>query len=288
MKSVIITGSNRGIGLETAIAFGRAGYKVYATMRNTESASELVNRAQQESLPISIHQLDVNSNESVKNCIASILDENGSVDVLVNNAGIERRGSVEELDLSEFEGVMNTNYLGPIRCAKAVIPKMRQGSSGCIINVTSVAGRIALAPFGPYNASKFALEALSETMAIHLKPFNIRVAIVEPGIIDTDMSRGIQDGSSESHYPNLHRIADMFATSLKNPVPPTIVADKILEIAESDTNQLRHPVGPDAIPFLEWRASMTDEEWVNWHSADDDTWYEALARDVGMDARQKT
>ncbi len=287
MKSVIITGSNRGIGLETAIAFARAGYKVYATMRNTESATELNQRAGQESLPISILELDVNSDASAKNCIESILQENGPVDVLVNNAGIERRGSVEETDLSVYEAVMNTNYLGPIRCAQAVIPKMRAEGSGCIINVTSVAGRIPLAPFGPYNASKYALEALSETMAMELKPYNIKVAIVEPGIIDTDMARGIQDGSSESHYPNLRRIADMFATSLKNPVPPTIVADKILEIAENDTNQLRHPVGPDAIPFLEWRASMTDEEWVDWHAVDDDTWYEALARDVGMDARSK-
>ncbi len=101
------------------------------------------------------------------------------------------------------------------------------------------------------------------------------------------MARGIQDGSSESQYPNLRRIADMFATSLKNPVPPSLVAEKILEVAESDTNQLRHPVGPDAIPFLEWRASMTDEEWVDWHAVDDDAWYEALARDVGMDARSK-
>ena len=71
-------------------------------------------------------------------------------------------------------------------------------------------------------------------MAIHLKPFNIKVAIIEPGIIDTDMARGIQDGSSESHYPNLHRIADMFAASLKNPVPPTLVADKILDIVEEN------------------------------------------------------
>lgn len=271
--------------METAIAFGRAGYKVYATMRNMDSGSELAERAEQESLPITIHQLDVNSDDSVKSCIRSILQENGPVDVLVNNAGIERRGSVEETDISKYESVMNTNYLGPIRCAQMVIPSMRERGSGCIINVTSVAGRIPVAPFGPYNASKFALEALSETMAIELKPFGIKVGIVEPGIIDTDMARGAQV-FPESMYPNGQRIADMFATSLKNPVHPSLVAEKILEVAESENDQLRHPVGPDAQPFIEWRESMTDEEWVNWHAADDDTWYEALERDVGMDARQ--
>lgn len=285
MKSVIITGSNRGIGLETALAFGRAGYKVYATMRSLESGSQLKDRS--ESFAISLHQMDVNSNESVKSCIESIIQENGSIDVLVNNAGIERRGAVEETDISVYESVMNTNYLGPIRCAQAVIQSMRENGGGCIINVTSVAGRIPLAPFGPYNASKFALEALSESMAIEVKPFNIRVGIVEPGIIDTDMAQAIQYGDGDTQYPNQRRIGDMFTTSLKNPVSPTIVAEKILEVAEDDNSLLRHPVGPDAVPFLEWRASMTDEEWIAWHSTDDDSWYDALENDVGMDARQK-
>lgn len=285
MKSILITGSNRGIGFESAVAFARKGYKVYATMRNTDSGTQLMSKAKEESLPIEVHQLDVNSDQSVKQCIAAILEKHGPIDILLNNAGIERRGSLEETDISTYEQVMNTNYLGPIRCSKAVIPYMRKRNSGCIINVTSVAGRIPVAPFGPYNSSKFALEALSETMAIELKPFNIKVAIVEPGIIDTDMARGIQHGP-KSIYPNGKRIADMFVTSLKNPVPPSLVAETILEIAESNNDQLRYPVGPDAVPFLDWRASMTDEEWVAWHAADDETWYDALESDVGMDARQ--
>jgi NAD(P)-dependent dehydrogenase (short-subunit alcohol dehydrogenase family) len=287
MKSVIITGSNRGIGLETAIAFGRAGYKVYGTMRSIESSAELAERAQKESLAISMHQLDVNSDESVRSCIRTIIAENGPVDILVNNAGIERRGSVEETALSVYQEVMNTNYFGPIRCAQAVIPEMRAKGGGCIINVTSVAGRIPVAPFGPYNGSKFALEAVSECMAIELKPFKIRVAIIEPGIINTDMAQGIKQVDSQSEYPNQRRISDMFAASLKNPVHPKVVADKILQVAEDENSALRHPVGPDAIPFLEWRASMTDEEWVAWHAASDDDWYDALESDVGMDARQK-
>ena len=286
MKSAIITGSNRGIGLETALAFGRAGYKVFATMRNLDSGKDLLTKSDAESLDISIHQMDVNSDESVKRCVADILSNHGQVEVLVNNAGIERRGSLEETPIPVYEAVMNTNYLGPIRCAQAVITPMRERKSGCIINVSSVAGRIPLAPFGPYNASKFALEALSETMAIELKPFNVRVAIVEPGIIDTDMARAIQTGP-ESIYPNGSRVGSMFAASLQNPVPPSLVADKILEVAQSDSDQLRYPVGPDAIPFLEWRASMTDEQWVAWHAADEETWLHNMENDLGMNLREQ-
>ena len=285
MKSVIITGSNRGIGLETALAYAGAGYKVFATMRDTESAEALLSKAKEGSQSISVHQMDVNSDQSVKQCIADILENHGPVDVLVNNAGIERRGSVEETDMSAFESVMNTNYLGAIRCAKALIPSMRKRRSGLIINISSVAGKIPTAPFGPYCASKFALEAISEAMAIELKPFNINVAIVEPGIIDTDMARGVRNGP-DSIYPNGKRMGLIFSTSLQEPVHPSLVAEKILDIAESDSDQLRHPVGPDAIPFLEWRASMTDEQWVNWHSADEETWYQNMQNDLGMNVRE--
>ena len=271
--------------METALAYAAAGYNVFATMRHPESAEALLSRAEKESLSISVHQMDVNADDSVKQCISEILENHGPVDILVNNAGIESRGSVEETDMSVYEAVMNTNYFGAIRCAKALIPAMRKRRRGLIINISSVAGRIPTAPLGPYCASKFALEALSEAMAIELKPFNVKVAIVEPGIIDTDMARGIADGP-DSIYPNGKRMALIFSTSLKQPVHPSLVAAKILEIAESDSDQLRHPVGPDAIPFLEWRASMTDEQWVNWHSADEETWYQNMENDLGMNVRE--
>lgn len=270
--------------METALAFGRAGYKVFATMRDPEAGKDLLSKSTSESLDISLHKMDVNSDESVEKCINDILSNYGQIDVLVNNAGIERRGSVEETDISVYESVMNTNYLGPVRCSKSVIPSMRENRSGMIINVTSVAGKIATAPFGPYAASKFALEAVSETMAIELKPFNVNVAIVEPGIIDTDMARGIQFGP-DSIYPNGRRMGLIFETSLKEPTHPSLVAEKILEAAGSDGNQLRYPVGPDAIPFLEWRASMTDEEWITWHSAKEEIWLQNTENDLGMDLK---
>jgi NAD(P)-dependent dehydrogenase (short-subunit alcohol dehydrogenase family) len=285
MKSVIITGSNRGIGLETALAFARMGYKVFATMRNPTKAETLKHIIKVESLPITICAMDVDSDESVKHGIEEILKETGSIDVLVNNAGIERHGSTEELPLTDYKAVMETNYFGVLRCIKAVLPQMRQKRSGCIINIASVSGKISSSPLGAYAASKFALEAISEALAGEVKPFNIRVGIVEPGITDTDMAQHIKVDSI-SVYPQVRRFGGLFAASLKNPTPASLIAAKILEVAESGTWQLRHPVGPDAIPFLGWRASMTDEQWVDWNALNDEDWYNAVQNTFGLNARR--
>lgn len=285
MASVLITGTSSGIGLATALAFGRAGHKVYATMRQPSRAPELAQIAAREKLPITISAMDVDSDVSVKEGIGRILKEDGPLDVLINNAGIERSGSVEELPLSEFRAVMETNYFGAIRCIQAVLPTMRQRRSGCIINMSSVAGRIANSPLTAYTASKFALESLSESLAQEMKPFNVRVAIVEPSITDTPMSRRIETYKTRSPYPQQRRFSAMFAASLKNPVPASVVAEKVLEIVDSGTWQLRHPAGPGAAPFLEWRNALSDEEWVNWGALDDDAWYNRVQADFGVDAR---
>jgi NAD(P)-dependent dehydrogenase (short-subunit alcohol dehydrogenase family) len=288
MASVLITGTSTGIGLATALTLGRAGHKVYATMRNPSRAPELAETTAQEKLPIKISVMDVDSDNSVKTAIADIYKDAGHIDVLVNNAGVERNGSIEELPLADFRAVMETNYFGSLRCIQALAPQMRQRKSGCIINVTSVAGRIATSPLAPYTASKFALEALSEALAQEMRTFNVRVAMVEPGIIETPMSKRLEEQTHPSAYPQQRRFAHLFVAALKNPVPPSLVAQKILEIIESGTWQLRHLVGPDALPFLAWRNSMTDEAWVELHGADDDTWYRRMERDFGFTIRPQS
>src|SRR5450755_1063378 len=220
MASVLITGTSTGIGLATALALGRAGDNVYATMRNPSRAPELGAIVAKEGLPVKVSVMDVDSDSSVKIAIANIYKQAGQIDVLVNNAGVERNGSIEELPLSEFRAVMETNYFGPLRCIQAVVAQMRQRKSGCIINVASVAGHIATSPLAPYTASKFALEALSEALAQEMKMFNVRVAIVEPGIIETPMSKSIGEPSNASPYPQQRRFAHLFTAALKNPAPP--------------------------------------------------------------------
>jgi NAD(P)-dependent dehydrogenase (short-subunit alcohol dehydrogenase family) len=285
MATVLISGTSSGIGFATALAFGRAGYTVAATMRSPTRAPELANVAAREKLAITVSAMDVDSDASVKEAIPRIVKEMGPIDVLVNNAGIERTGSVEELPLAECRALMETNYFGVIRCVQAVVPAMRQRRSGCIINVASVAGHISLSPLGAYAATKFALEALSEALAQEVRSFNIHVAIVEPGIIDTPLARHIGVAGAPSLYPHQRRNAALFAAVLKNPAPPSLVADKVLEIAASGTWQLRHPVGPDAEPFLGWRKTMSDEQWVDYGALADDAWYDRVKADFGVDAR---
>jgi NAD(P)-dependent dehydrogenase (short-subunit alcohol dehydrogenase family) len=287
MSKVLITGTNSGIGFETAIVLGRGGHTVYATMRNPERGAALREVVEKEQLPISIVTMDVDSDESVEAATSTIRARTGCIDVLVNNAGIERTGSIEGLALDDFKATMETNYFGALRSIRAWLADMRKRQSGCIINVSSVAGRIACSPLTPYSASKFALEALSEALAQEVKPFNVRVAIVQPGIIDTAMARRIEDAPTDAAFPQVRRFGHMFEASLDKPTPPTIVAEKIREIIESGTQKLRHPVGPDAEAFLGWRASLTDEEWVEWGALPDEAWYERVGKDFGLDARSK-
>jgi NAD(P)-dependent dehydrogenase (short-subunit alcohol dehydrogenase family) len=285
MATVLVTGTSKGIGFETALAFGRAGHRVAATMRSPGNSPELAAVAAREKLPITVSALDVDSDESVRDGVARITKEIGQIDVLVNNAGIERTGSVEELPMADFRDVMETNYFGPIRCIQAVLPSMRERRSGTIINVTSVAGIIALAPMAPYAASKFAIEALSECLAQEVKAFNIRVAMIEPGITDTPMARHLSIDALPSPYPHKERMAALYKAMLQQPIPPTLAADKALEIATSGTWQLRHRVGPDAEPFVGWRRAMSDEQWADFGALGDEAWYARVEADFGVNAR---
>ena len=285
MSNVVITGTSRGIGFATALELARAGHAVVATMRNPAGSPELGNQAAKEKLPLRIETMDVDSDESVKQAFGEILAR-GPVDVLVNNAGIERTGAIEETPMADFRTCMETNYFGVLRCIQAVMRPMRERRSGAIINVTSVAGRISVSPMGPYSASKFALEALSEVLAQELKAFGVRVAIVEPGIIDTRMARNIDGMSGSKTYPQVRRIAALFeATMAAGAGQPQVVAQKIREIVELGSWQLRHPVGPDAEPFLSWRGSMTDEKWVQWGAQSDSDWLKSVKADFGMDLK---
>ncbi len=287
MASILITGTSKGIGFETALAFGRAGHRVHATMRNPSQAPELAETAKREKLAITVSRMDVDFDESVIDAIATIHEDHGPIDVLVNNAGVERASSVEELPLADFRAVMETNYFGALRCIKELLPHMRRRRSGCIVNVSSVAGRITSPPLSAYTASKWALEALTEGLAGEMKTFNVRVLLIEPGIIDTAMARRIADQWDGSEYGQSTRFASLFRASLQQPRPVSDVAEKILEVVESGTWQLRHPVGPDAVPFLQWRQQITDEQWIDLHASDDETWYRRIEHDFGMDTRPK-
>lgn len=271
MPVILITGSSTGIGYAAAETLARNGHTVYATMRNPQRSPQLQQVADDNDLPINILPLDVTDDQSVESAVNLVLSKEGSIDVLVNNAGIAAWSSVEELPMEEFKAVMETNYFGTLRCIKAVLPSMRERRSGCIINVTSVAGKVYSNFHGAYAASKAAVEALSESLGQELKPFNIQVAIVEPGIIETPIFNKV-NANGNTNYPNIKRFLSIFAASLEFHTPPSSVAEVINDIVSGNSTALRNPAGPDAQGLLQWRSSTPDEDWVNSGGLNDDDW----------------
>ena len=141
--------------------------------------------------------MDVDSDGSVKTAIADILKDAGHIDVLVNNAGVERNGSVEELALADFRAVMETNYFGALRCIHAVVPQMRQRKSGCIINVSSVVSKTPATGGSVYSATKGAVDVISRSLAQELGPRKIRVNTLAPGATDTEGVRSLAGGIAD-------------------------------------------------------------------------------------------
>ena len=250
MAKVLITGTSSGIGYQTALVLARAGHSVYATMRNLERGAALRNAAEQEQLPISIVRMDVDSDDSVEAATSSIRAQAGCIDVLVNNAGIERSRFDRGIDARRLQSHDGDELLRPAPHDSSLAARYATTAERLHHqrHVCRRKDRLFTAHTVP--ASKFALEALSEGLAQEVKPFNIRVAVVEPGIIDTPMARSIEQVPADAAYPQVRRFGHMFEASLDTPTPPAIVAEKIREIIESGTLKLRHPVGPDAEGFL--------------------------------------
>lgn len=285
MSVVLITGCSTGIGLAAAVHLAKNGHKVYATMRNPAN-SQLPAIINQELLPIDILSLDVNDDESVKKAVKQVLDQEGFVDVLVNNAGTSELGAIEEQPLDAFRSDMETNYFGTLRCIKAVLPSMRERRKGTIINISSVAGKVYSNFHGTYAPTKAAVEALSECLAQEVQPFGIRVAVVEPGIIETPIFSKKYSLPEKTNYPNIKRFLSMFAAAVDNHVSPEVVASVIADVVEGRSTGFRNPAGPDAAPLMGWRASMKDEEWTASTSIDDESWTTFMEEQMGVKVRR--
>jgi NAD(P)-dependent dehydrogenase (short-subunit alcohol dehydrogenase family) len=258
-QTVLITGASSGIGLATAELLGGSGYRVLATMRNPDKGSTLAETAKAKGWDLQLLQLDVCDDASVRAAVAQA----GEVHVLVNNAGYEVWGPLEEMAVQNVKDQFETNVYGPFRLMTALIPSMRKRGSGVIVNVSSIAGRVAAPLNGLYAASKFALEALSE--ALH---FGIRVHLVEPGGVETPFGSnrtlvGAAAGDKSSPYAEMVTQWESAAERL-NPggqiAKPEAVALVIQEAIEKG-EQLRYPVGQDANLVLSVRKQMTDEQF---------------------------
>ncbi len=260
---VLITGSSSGIGLATSLYLARRGYTVWATMRNLERASELRAIAQSERLPIEIAPLDVRDEASVRSAVEKIINQSGRIDVLINNAGYGLRGAVEEVSLDEWQEQFETNFFGAIRVTQAVLPQMRAQRSGAIVNISSVLGRMAIPFSGPYTASKFALEGLTETLRYELAPFNIKVILIEPGFIATRFQENAQIAQAaqreESPYSLLKKASGRrVQRNIYRAAPPERVAETIYRALIHPKPKLRYPVGRDARLVLPLRRFLPE------------------------------
>lgn len=281
---VLISGCSTGIGYAISETFARNGYNVYATMRNPQKSPVLAELAKKENLPITILTMDVDDAASVKSAVNEVISKEGKIDVLVNNAGIGTLGSVEELPLEFFQATMQTNFFGALRCIQEALPDMRKRKSGHIINITSVAGKIYSPCHGNYSASKAALEALSESLAGEVGRFGIKVAVVEPGVIDTPIITKADERKVQSLYPGHARMAAYLKASASHHVMPSEVAETVLAIANGEKTTFRNTVGADAAPLLGYRASLSDEDWIASGGVDEETWIAGMAR-MGMDVK---
>jgi NAD(P)-dependent dehydrogenase (short-subunit alcohol dehydrogenase family) len=266
MPVALVTGTSTGIGYATALHLAKHGYTVVATMRNLAKAGPLEAAARAASLPLVLRELDVTEQASVDRAMAATREREGAVDVLVNNAGIGGATPLELTPEAEHRAMFEANYWGAIRMIQAVLPAMRERRSGCIVNVTSIAGRIATPNQIPYSASKFALAAASEALAHEVAAFGVRVAIIEPGVIQTaifENSAAYTRFDKTSPYRQImRRNGKLFAAGFRNPGQPEQVAATILEAITTDRPRLRYPVGGDAEGIAAGRPRVSDEEWV--------------------------
>jgi NAD(P)-dependent dehydrogenase (short-subunit alcohol dehydrogenase family) len=265
-KVAVVTGSSSGIGFETSLTLARSGFLTYATMRNLGKGATIKSVAAKEGLPIRVVQLDVTEERSINDAIHSIKSDVGKIDVLVNNAGYGLNGAFEDLAMEEIKAQYETNLFGVIRVTQAVLPIMRKQKSGIIVNISSGAGRFGYPGGSAYVSTKFAIEGLSESMAYELEPFGIKVVLVEPGVIRTNIANAMVV-AKKSQDPNspysqiMQKMATSFEHMMENGSSPDLVARVVLKAVTSENPSLRYLAGKDIETWMEAKRSMSDEDF---------------------------
>jgi NAD(P)-dependent dehydrogenase (short-subunit alcohol dehydrogenase family) len=272
MKTVLITGASTGLGASLAVLLAERGHRVWATMRDPAKQSPLAAAAGRKRVALTIRQLDVQSTQSVNQCVAEMLAREGRLDVLVNNAGAGFIRATEQATEDDIRWVMDVNFMGVVRCTKAVIPHMRAARGGHIVNISSVGGLVGQ-PFNElYCAAKFAVEGYTEAMSSYMEEgFGLRFSIVEPGGIQSDFVKNVMAKTEttggvlqDSYLPLLQRYlgrARDRAASDREGVfqTPDQVARVVADCIDSDD------------PPLRVRTSAWGEEFCRFKTAADPT-----------------
>jgi len=236
-KVVFITGASSGIGKAIAEYLVEKKYKVYGTSRNPDKVKDI-------SFPLLA--LDVIDKESIKTAISTLIDREGRIDVLINNAGKGITGPIEDTPTEEMKSNFDTNFFGPIQVIKAVLPYMRKQKSGKIINVTSIAGYMGLPYRGIYSASKGALELITEAISMEVKTFGIDVVNVAPGDFSTNIAAGryhtpvYENSAYKDSYAENLALMDEHVDHGENPI---VMAKAIHHIIISKKTKIHYKVG---------------------------------------------
>jgi NAD(P)-dependent dehydrogenase (short-subunit alcohol dehydrogenase family) len=252
-KVVLITGTSSGFGLLASVDFARAGYRVIATMRDVNKATQLMRAANEAGVSgnMEIRPLDITKFDDLPGIVNEIVAVHGRIDVLVNNAGYALAGFAEDISLDELKAQFDTNFFGHVALTKAVLPIMRKQRNGHVIMVSSIAGLTASPVLSSYASSKHALEGWSEALRIEMHSLGIRVVLVEPGAFDTDIwvknaKMGAQavDNSSINKERSL-RFREVVQKKVQK-ADARIVSRLMVKIAQDPNPKLRYLIGRDA------------------------------------------
>ncbi len=264
MATALITGCSSGFGQLTAFEFARHAHKVYATVRTPAAVEKLQRAAGDAGLSIDVVPLDVTDREAIEPAVQRVLHEAGAIDVLVNNAGVTAVGALEDINESDIERVMRTNFFGPVWLTRAVLPQMRVQGGGHIIMVSSLSALVGLPGESVYAASKAALELAAEGLRHEVDRFNIHVSVVEPGLFNTGMPEKI---AAASAYPSASAYSELIAflvermqRNLGSGDDPQTVAELIVRIAGEQAPGFRYPAGAQAERVVEKLAELQESD----------------------------
>jgi NAD(P)-dependent dehydrogenase (short-subunit alcohol dehydrogenase family) len=259
-KTVLITGASSGIGKATALRFAKRGWKVAATMRSPGKETDLTKAPN-----IMLFPLDVTDNTSVLKAFADVKARLGRIDAVVNNAGYGADGVFEAMDDEMIRKQFDTNVFGVMRVTRAAIPILREQGGGTIVQVSSMGGRLAFPLYQIYHGTKWAVEGFTESLQFELKPFNIKLRLIEPGAIKTEFygrGRVVSPGHDLPSYTDVVKKCDAVSQgSGAKGEKPEVVADAIVNAAESTGWKLRWPVGSPAPLLTRLRKLLPDSWW---------------------------
>jgi len=260
----VITGASSGFGLLIALELARRGHRVIATMRNVNHSGPLMRRAGEAGLAERIEclPLDVTDHQAISETVHYISQTYERLDVIVNNAGMAIGGCIEEIPMEDWKRQLEVNFFGLVAMTQAVLPHMRERREGKIINISSVSGRLGFPGYGPYAASKFAVEGFSESLRLEMLPFGVHVALVEPGAYRTDIwSKGFDHMNTRmpEHSPYerfLSAILRYTRNVAQTADDPQHVARVVADIAMSRYPRLRYPLGKGAALSIAGKALL--------------------------------